>query len=245
GTRRNLVSLAEIAAEAEAALERMAKAAEADLVTWEDGAPLLARDRLHLYDSAVTSRVLRNLLRRFGVVPGRMGTRRALQFITGAESGRVMPLSDRLQIEIEFDRARLSTTRPPGPADRGFQIDSADAAGEASIRIGGVDYRIRYGRSERGDFPEDSWTFRADVTSLAFPLRVRRWEDGDRMRTQSGRRSLKKIFLERRVPRSRRRRLPLLVDASGEVLWVAGLPPDRPGGGGVPHDPFIVRVLHA
>lgn len=242
GARRSLVSLAAIAAEAERALERLARSAEQDLVRWEDGVPSLARDRLHLYDSAVTTRVLRNLLRHFGVVPGRTGTRRALQFITDAESGRQMPLSGLLRIEIEFDRARFRPAEQPSE-DCEYRIDSEQASGEASIRIGGVGYRVGFGQGERSEplAPDDPWAYRGGVTSLAFPLLIRGWREGDRMRTHNGRRSLKKIFLERRVPRSRRRTLPLLVDASGDVVWVAGL---RAHSARVLRDPFTVRVWH-
>jgi tRNA(Ile)-lysidine synthase len=38
-----------------------------------------------------------------------------------------------------------------------------------------------------------------------------------------GTKTLKKLFLERRVPRSTRSRLPVLVDASGRVVWVGGI----------------------
>jgi tRNA(Ile)-lysidine synthetase-like protein len=46
---------------------------------------------------------------------------------------------------------------------------------------------------------------------------------GDRVRTAGGTKSLKKLFGERRVPRRERHATPVLADAGGRVLWVAGL----------------------
>lgn len=244
GARRSLISLGEIAAEAEESLESTAAEAIGELVLWERGEPSLARDRLHLYDSAITSRVLRNLLRHFGVVLDRTGTRRALQFIIDAQSGRRMPLSSHLYLEIEFERAhfRKVQTQPP---DLEVQITGAGQRGEAPLRLGGESYRVVYGVAASGASadPADAWTFRADAAALAFPLRVRGWQAGDRLRIGERRRSMKKIFLEQRVPRTRRGQLPLLVDATGDVLWVGGLPfaeRTSPGRG----EWFVVKVLH-
>jgi tRNA(Ile)-lysidine synthase len=44
--------------------------------------------------------------------------------------------------------------------------------------------------------------------------------------TTGGTKSLKKLFLEERIPRSRRATLPVLTDATGRVLWVAGIERD-------------------
>lgn len=240
--RRNLVSLAGLAREAEAALERIAAGAARDLITWEDGVPSVARDRLHLYDPAIRVRVLRRLLRRYGIVLDRAGTRRALQFITDARSGRQMPLSSALRIEIEFDRARLVDRSGQADPDIEWTIAGAEEAGEGRFRIGGVEFGVRHGRGlGAGD---DAWTFRYDASALAFPLRLRGRRPGDRLRDGGRVRSLKKLLLERRVPRARRARLPLLVDAKGEVIWVAGLEPRLPPSVPATGEEFVLRVLH-
>jgi len=43
------------------------------------------------------------------------------------------------------------------------------------------------------------------------------------MRLPGGTKKVKKILLERRIPPSERHRVPLLVDAEGEVLWIPGM----------------------
>jgi len=72
------------------------------------------------------------------------------------------------------------------------------------------------------------------VERAGFPLTLRAWAPGDRVRTRAGRRPLKKLFGEARVPLRERRRLPVLADAAGAVLWVPGVasaPECAPGPG--------------
>jgi tRNA(Ile)-lysidine synthase len=64
---------------------------------------------------------------------------------------------------------------------------------------------------------------------------VRAWRDGDRMRPLGvgGSKSLQDLFTDRKIPRALRRTLPV-VEAGGEVAWVAGVALDerfaaRPG----------------
>jgi tRNA(Ile)-lysidine synthase len=64
-------------------------------------------------------------------------------------------------------------------------------------------------------------SFAADL--VAFPLTVRSWRPGDRIRLAYGSKKLKKLFLEARVPAGDRLRLPVLVDDAGSVLWVPGV----------------------
>jgi tRNA(Ile)-lysidine synthase len=63
-----------------------------------------------------------------------------------------------------------------------------------------------------------------DAGKLAGELTVRSWRDGDRMRPLGleGTKSLQDLFTDRKVPRSLRRRLPV-VESGGEIAWVAGV----------------------
>ena len=59
-------------------------------------------------------------------------------------------------------------------------------------------------------------------------LVVRGWRDGDRIRPAGlgGTKSLQDLFTDRKVPRAQRRSVPV-VEAGGEVAWVAGLAVDE------------------
>jgi tRNA(Ile)-lysidine synthase len=65
----------------------------------------------------------------------------------------------------------------------------------------------------------------ADVGSV---VTVRAWRDGDRMRPAGlgGTKSLQDLFTDRKIPRALRRRLPV-VEADGEIVWVAGVAVDE------------------
>jgi tRNA(Ile)-lysidine synthase len=58
-------------------------------------------------------------------------------------------------------------------------------------------------------------------------LEIRSWEPGDRFLPMGapGRKKLKDWFIDRHIPRRERKRLPLVLDDAGEILWVPGLPP--------------------
>jgi tRNA(Ile)-lysidine synthase len=63
-----------------------------------------------------------------------------------------------------------------------------------------------------------------DRAALLAPLEVRAWRAGDRMRPLGlgGSRSLQDLFTDRKVPRARRARVPVVV-SGGEIAWVAGI----------------------
>ena len=236
GARRSLVRLAELAAEDEAAWERvLAGEMEGVVREEEDGSVLLVRSALAVYDSAAAARVLRSVLRRFGVIPGRTGTRSALLFISTAPSGRRLELPGGVRVTTEFDAARIERTGEAPPPDAPLEIRGASGGGRCTI--GGRDLAVAW-RTEPwdgGPLPESAIALPLEAVQL--PLTVRGWRSGDRIRTPGGTKTLKKLFAERRIPRRARPAVPVLADAAGTVLWAAGVargsPPPRPGGRGL------------
>ncbi len=63
-----------------------------------------------------------------------------------------------------------------------------------------------------------------DAASVSLPLSVRAWQPGDRLIPlgMSGHRKVQDLLTDHKVPRGRRCRLPILVDARNQVLWVVG-----------------------
>jgi tRNA(Ile)-lysidine synthase len=63
-----------------------------------------------------------------------------------------------------------------------------------------------------------------DAAAIVEPLHVRTRRPGDRFRPVGlrGRKKLQDFFVDRRVPRERRDRVPLVVDADNRIVWVAG-----------------------
>jgi tRNA(Ile)-lysidine synthase len=63
-----------------------------------------------------------------------------------------------------------------------------------------------------------------DAQALGGPVEVRAWRPGDRMRPLGlgGARALQDLFTDRKVPRERRRRVPVVV-SGGRIAWVPGV----------------------
>lgn len=67
-----------------------------------------------------------------------------------------------------------------------------------------------------------------DRSAISVPLTVRGWRHGDRMRPAGlgGTKTLQDLFTDRKVPREQRASIPV-VEAGGEIAWVAGLAVDE------------------
>jgi tRNA(Ile)-lysidine synthase len=245
GARRNLVRLAGLAREAEAGWAALLDPVERQaLLRADDGSVVLARQTFRAYHPALGSRLLRSVLRRFGLSLSGAGTRLALQFITDAPSGRQLQLPGGVSLDLEFDTARISFRSEPLP-DAVVVIPADREAGAGELRVGGRRYRVFWHRAPGATLEPAADAVHEtafDRASLRFPLQVRGWIDGDRIRVAAGRRRLKKLFGDRRIPRSERAEIPLLVDAEGAVLWVAGVVQDPESRPRPEQDALYVRI---
>ncbi len=223
GFRRDLVRLAGLAGRAVAAASRSVERT-ADRLELEatESRIVVARTSFRTYDSHVRAHLLRALVARVGPRPGRVGTRLALEFINTGSSGRQIQLTGGVTLRREFDRLIIDRCDASGSKpDRALVIGDA-GSGEGAVTIGGVDWRVRWSRGAAPEAAEPGDEVACfEPSELDFPLAVRGWRPGDRIRTPVGTRKLKKLFGDRKVGRSERRRLPLVTDRAG-VLWVVG-----------------------
>lgn len=227
GAARELAALAAQARRDEQAWDQVLERLEGEAVLDRDATGLtLARARLHSYHPQLRARLLRHILRRYGTAPGRAGTQAALEFITSGSSGAVVHLPGGVRLERDFDRIRVVvpgwTTSGQGRVETAAPEEAAtifDAgAGRGRAVIGGRPVQVEWGRGVTAPPGE-----RVNVSSPRFPLVVRGWRPGDRIRLSYGTKKLKKLFSERRLDRRARARAAVLVDGRGEVLWVVGL----------------------
>jgi tRNA(Ile)-lysidine synthase len=145
--------------------------------------------------------------------------------------------------------ARLVVQRLGGPAARTADVLALSVRGTATLDVGGgvraiaeygrlrferepppqpepamlpVPGRIAYGAGELACEPAADGPLDADA--LTAPLQVRPWLAGDRMRPAGlgGTRTLQDLFTDRKVPRERRRLVPVVV-SEGEIAWVPGV----------------------
>jgi tRNA(Ile)-lysidine synthase len=183
---------------------------------------IVAHKGLLAYDTTARAHLLRALAGRVGPHPGRVGTRVALEFINTGRSGRGIDLAGGVGIRREFDRIIIERHGDsPAPGDGVLAV--AGPLGTGHVEIGGESWRVDWavgGTAEEEPGAAEVGSFA--VSALRQPLTVRGWRPGDRIQLCGGTRKLKKLFVDRRVGRGSRGKLPLLVDGDG-VLWVVGL----------------------
>ncbi len=184
---------------------------------------VVARAGFLAYDKSVRAHLLRMLVRGIGLPLSRAGTHVAVEFISTCPSGRRIDLVGGIVIRREFDRIILER-RSDQASPRDEELVIADVrGGEKEVEIAGARWRVRWALGAldvEGKGGEELACF--DPSDLQFPLSVRGWRPGDRIRLTGGTRKLKKVFGDRKVGRSERGGYPLLTDLTG-VLWVVGL----------------------
>lgn len=191
--------------------------------------------RLEAWRAASTlerAEALRVWARRRGIdLPGG-GTRSAVEFISrGRSGGHVIPTRG-VRVSRAFDVLVLAANQGddsgrPGPSDEGIQL--GHGRGQTRFSIGGRTLEVSW-RSDSlvAGSANPGQKARSGRVALAverehYPLLLRSWRPGDRVSTPAGTRKLKKLFGERSVPLDERRKIPVLVDRRGRVLWVPGL----------------------
>jgi tRNA(Ile)-lysidine synthase len=245
GATRALAAMASRARAAEAAMDEILDRLEGDLVLdATEAGETLARDGLLAYHPHLRARLLRRLLRRHGAAPGRAGTRAALEFITSGPSGGSLDLRAGVRLERDFDRIRIAAPAPASAPAGGS--DAADVPVRIAGPESGTGRAVVAGRSLDvwwGSIPVEAGLATVALAAPRFPLLLRSWQPGDRIRLGYGTKKLKKLLAERRLDRRERSRVPVLVDGTGEVLWVVGLA--HAVGVGVAEDGFLIAVRDA
>ena len=197
--------------------------------------------------SLLRAEALRLWARRRGIRLSRGGTRMAVEFITRGRSGGRLHPGGGLQISRSFGTLVFETATPgegttgtgvtegvcsnPAPPGVTLQagVELSRGKGRSLARIGDRVFHVSWKSGTCGESaPEPTgWDLTGRVALAVgpehFPLRLREWAPGDRIRTRGGTRKLKKLFLEHRISREDRMRRPVLVDRSGRVIWVSGL----------------------
>jgi len=170
------------------------------------GGPAISLDALKEQPAAVQRLVLRSLA-------GRAVSRSEIAQLlaVGNRGTKSLDLGGGLRAVAEYGTLRFTRAEeaePPAPVE-------LPVPGRA--RFG--DWELEARRDRPGDVA---------VTDLGSAVTVRAWRDGDRMRPAGlgGSKTLQDLFTDRKVPRALRRTLPV-VEAGGEIVWVAGVAVDE------------------
>jgi tRNA(Ile)-lysidine synthase len=220
----SLASLAALLREDESALAVQAAALARQAVFQEGGTTRVAAGLLRQAPPALRRRVLAEAFRR--AAGGRPGlTRRhleALHRLLGGE-GRVLLPGGCAAVRVG-DELRLGPAREPAPA-------AATAAAEVALRPGvwtawgpgGCRLRVRRVAAPARILRRGGTSEVLSGRLLAEPLSVRGWRAGDRFRPLglAGQKKLQDFFVDAKIPRTGRGRVPLLL-AGGRIAWVVG-----------------------
>ena len=186
-----------------------------------DRAPLLS------YPPALRARILREILRRRGILLEEAGTKALVEFTRTGVSGGGLTLPGGFRFIREFSRFRITDSiRATGSREAPESQEPREVtlvppgSGSGMVVLGGVRYSVTWGHEDPGDA---DLRVRVAPETVSFPLTVRAWEVGDRLLLSYGTKKVKKLLAEARIPVGRRDSIPLLVDARGRVLWVAGV----------------------
>jgi tRNA(Ile)-lysidine synthase len=213
-----ILAVARHAARAEKAWNKITRDARRSVIAWRDADSVeLARGILLEYDGEIAARLLRSEMRRLGVMPDARATNTMWRFAQRGKSGAAVTLSGGLRLERSYDVLRL--TRAARVNENEIAVIDDCGSGSAVAQLGEKQWQVRWTTSQH----EENGTMRFDCETLRFPLQIRGWRPGDRIRLHYGTKKLKKIFAEARIPVHERASVPVLADALGRVYWVAGI----------------------
>ena len=225
-----LARQADIAQADDAWLSHLANKAAGDLVSYGGGAVEMDAAGLSRLPPALARRVVRGALAR--VAPGRRDigfgpVERVRRVAAGGPPRADLP---GCRVERAAGRARLVPREGRGgPAPRPGFAYRLDVPGEVEVPEAKVLIRaevVAAGAADvRGADGDPSGPTALVAASAPPPLVVRSWRPGDRYRPLGlgGRsRKLQDLFVDRKVPRAERARVPLVLDADGRVVWVVG-----------------------
>ena len=154
--------------------------------------------------------VLRALAERAAGEPRALSRRDADAILDlGGAGTSSLDLGGGLRVVAEYGTVRFTRRRPAAPPEA------------ATLPVPGS---VRFGEWEVEARLEGSGDAELSAAELGGAPTVRAWREGDRMRPAGlgGTKSLQDLFTDRKVPRELRRTLPV-VEADGEIAWVAGV----------------------
>lgn len=185
----------------------------------------LDRNALCALSDPVLALTMRRAAARLGGNAGRAATVAMVRFVRESPSGRSVDVGGGVAVERQLAAVRVRRReRGPRPAPRPAAVRiGGRGSGEGVISRGdgrSRAVRVAWGPSPRPGFPHVA---RIARESVRFPLVLRAWKPGDRVRMPYGHKKVKKLLLEARVPADRREHFPVLADAAGTILWLPGV----------------------
>lgn len=174
-------------------------------------------NKLLKYNPAIQSRVVMKALKGLrGALDG-FESKHIAQILSlkNKESGKKISLPKKLYAQKEYSKLVIGFYKPLR------RINIAVNADNDFLVIGNSVVKVRtVTKYDLKNLKSNCEVF--DFAELKLPLLIRNREDGDFIETKIGRKKVKKIFQERKLPIQRRKEIMMLCDQKG-ILWVIGV----------------------
>ena len=184
---------------------------------------------------ALSRRMVRRIVESIKPREGQLGAghvQAVLQLARSGQSGSSLPLPGGVEVRRERDALAFQVVESAGvrtghgaPPEYEYKIDLARGEAEVSVTELGCVFRLKV-----IDWPLNSGETSTDGAvldrdRLRFPVVLRNWRPGDRLRPQGHRsaRKLKRLLNEKRVSRWERDGWPVLT-SGGVLVWARGFP---------------------
>jgi tRNA(Ile)-lysidine synthase len=227
----SLNRLAEMMHDEDGFMESKAEQAFAEWVMAEPSCCRFSRldfARLHL---ALQRRLIKLILSYLALPPERIDFTKielARKVILQKQTSNVkLDIFEHICLLKEYDDVRFQALVPAvGPFSYQVLLEN----GEQSIQEAGVRFRfsiqelLETGKEGSPPRPKTAKEAYFDLMGLALPLVFRNRLPGDRIEAYglNGSKKVKDMFIDAKLPPSQRDAVPLLVDVTGQVLWIPG-----------------------
>jgi tRNA(Ile)-lysidine synthase len=220
--RANLAATASILRGDEALLEELTEQAFRESCRIEEGSVLCAVSKLYSLKAALQKRVLRRAIKALtgtleGVSLRHIDAIAALLVSDRPNSQLALP--QEITVVREYDVLSICLTKIAStPHEFEFHIK---APGRYQLPVGNS---ITVEMTTPVQFPTTPDAACFDLVKTPFPWLVRTFQPGDRIVPfgMSGRKKVKDIFIDKKIPASERRRIPLLF-CGDDLIWIAGV----------------------
>jgi tRNA(Ile)-lysidine synthase len=211
------------------AMEAHCAAVAAGIITEDRNAVTVKRPEFLAQLPALRRRLLRKALALAGVDPAGLSlvrTDEALAFMNTARSGRTMHPVRGLCLERQYDRFLIGPAAAANSFSRMLAVPGLTAVPELGLD---VELFVAKGATADKDAENYLWQANFDYDKISPYLTLRNRRPGDRFcpSGMGGRhKKLQDFFVDGKVPRLQRDRVPLLC-AGENILWLVGLRTDE------------------
>lgn len=150
------------------------------------------------------------------------GLNAVLDLAAGSRSGARIDVGSGIVVSREFDTLVVGRDLASGEA---YEIE-LEVPGSAHAEAAECTLTAEVLEEEPGkdEVSTNGATVYFDAGALKFPLTVRSWREGDRLVPFgfSGSKKVHDVFIDEKVPVSRRPKIPIVCDGRG-IIWIAGV----------------------